>query len=325
MVEMTPELLRQLCRKHKLYTTPDLNDTLYLHYQSFSSIKNLEPYCNLKTLWLEGNGLKSLEGLEAQSNLRCLYVQENCLDTIDHLSHMTQLDQLNLNNNLIKTIENLSCLTSLHTLYLKKNFISTVDDIVHLVECPSISVLDLSENSLENPEVIDVFAKMPELRVLYLQGNPLVKHIQNYRKIVISKLPKLTYLDDRPVFESERLLVEAWVKGGREGEQIERERQFEDKRMKEKRNLDAFREMFVKNRTENVDSNDESGDEEMPDLEEIGEEEVKREKVPVRNVTKIDTSSVPFVSSQATVEEVEEQVDEDDSSVFLTEMGKLHM
>ena len=49
---------------------------------------------------------------------------------------------------------------------------------------------------------------MPDLRVVYLMGNPVVKSIRYYRKTLIVKIPKLNYLDDRPVFEVERLGAE---------------------------------------------------------------------------------------------------------------------
>lgn len=39
----------------------------------------------------------------------------------------------------------------------------------------------------------------------------------------MARLPGLTYLDDRPVFEKERALAEAWAAGGIEAEQAARE------------------------------------------------------------------------------------------------------
>jgi hypothetical protein len=55
--EMTSEVLVAACKEHDGYETPDLNDTLYLHFKGFRSIRNLEPYVNLKSLWLESNGI----------------------------------------------------------------------------------------------------------------------------------------------------------------------------------------------------------------------------------------------------------------------------
>ena len=65
---------------------------------------------------------------------------------------------------------------------------------------------------------------MPNLKCLYLKGNPAVRNISNYRKIIIASIPSLTYLDDRPVFVNERRTAEAWLKGGKEGETSEREK-----------------------------------------------------------------------------------------------------
>ena len=55
--------------------------------------------------------------------------------------------------------------------------------------------------------VDEVLAKMPELKVLYLKGNPCVKKLtggKSYRKYTIARIGSLTYLDDRPVFKDDR-------------------------------------------------------------------------------------------------------------------------
>ena len=46
-------------------------------------------------------------------------------------------------------------------------------------------------NKIDDPAVLEVFKAMPDLRVLYLMGNPVVKKIRNYRKFLISELPNL--------------------------------------------------------------------------------------------------------------------------------------
>lgn len=58
--------------------------------------------------------------------------------------------------------------------------------------------------------MLDLLVQLPKLAVLYLQGNPCVKEIKHYRKTVIARIPSLRFLDDRPVFDEERLRVEAW-------------------------------------------------------------------------------------------------------------------
>ena len=57
------------------------------------------------------------------------------------------------------------------------------DALDGLLEAPNISVIDLSHNHLEDPCIIDVLEKLPELSVLNLMGNPVIKKIKNYRKV----------------------------------------------------------------------------------------------------------------------------------------------
>ena len=45
---------------------------------------------------------------------------------------------------------------------------------------------------------------------LYMKETKFSRGINNYRKEVIFNMKKLSFLDDRPVTEQERLLVEAW-------------------------------------------------------------------------------------------------------------------
>jgi dynein assembly factor 1 len=65
---------------------------------------------------------------------------------------------------------------------------------------------------------------MPNLAVLYLHNNEVCKKIQHYRKTIITALPNLKYLDDRPVFEDERRYCEAFASGGLEAEREERKK-----------------------------------------------------------------------------------------------------
>lgn len=92
-----------------------------------------------------------------------------------------------------------------------------------LLELPNLSVLDISDNKIDDANVLpDIFEKMPSLAVLYLSGNPVTKKIENYRKTLIARLPNLKYLDDRPVFEEDRKYAEAFHSGGMEAERAAR-------------------------------------------------------------------------------------------------------
>jgi len=70
-------------------------------------------------------------------------------------------------------------------------------------------------------------------------SNPVISKIQNYRRVMISRCKKLTYLDDRPVFDKERLAVEAWAIGGPEAERAERARQKEEEMEAHNRNFEG--------------------------------------------------------------------------------------
>lgn len=104
---MTKAKIVNLCKKHKLYVTPRLNDVLYLHYQGknhiekvlptengkyknffffcillkkgFTEIKELDEYVGLKCLYLECNAISEISGLENQTELRCLLLHNNVI------------------------------------------------------------------------------------------------------------------------------------------------------------------------------------------------------------------------------------------------------
>lgn len=85
---------------------------------------------------------------------------------------------------------------------------------------------------------------MPNLAVIYLQGNEFIKKVKNYRKAVIHNMPALKYLDDRPVFDDERRFVEAFFRGGIEEEKKERVKYRQEQEDEHWKNHNAFKQML---------------------------------------------------------------------------------
>ncbi|XP_061723224.1 titin homolog [Cydia pomonella] len=222
--QMTKEFIKKHCKEHKLYTTPYLNDILYLHFKGFSKIENLEEYTGLKCIFLENNGIQRIEGLDTLAELKCLYLHYNIIKKIENLTGCPKLDTLNLDHNFVPKIENLDAVPDLHTLSIAHNMLSSVSDLEQLKFCNNLSVLDLSYNRIEDPLIVDVLEAMKILKVLVLTGNPVIRAIPAYRKTLTLRLKELLNLDNRPVFPRDRACAEAWQRGGVDEEVAERKR-----------------------------------------------------------------------------------------------------
>jgi dynein assembly factor 1 len=237
---ITPQDIHDSCVKNQLYTFPELNETLYLHFGCFQRIASLEPYINLTSLWLNNNAINVIEGLSSLKQLVCLYLQGNVIERIEGLDELENLETLVLSSNYIKKIENLGHLTKLHTLEIDHNYISEASNLAGLLEAPSLGVLNLSFNKLETEDFIPIISRLDHLNLLKLEGNPIARFMSQYRRRLLTLMPWLQYLDDAPVFESEVRMAKAWSTGGRDAELEERrkiQQEKEDERTRNRKEL----------------------------------------------------------------------------------------
>ena len=185
--------------------------------------------------------------------LRSLYLHENIIERIEGLDQQLELDTLNLSKNYIKTIENLSHMKVLTNLNLANNHLTTAADVSHVLDIPSLQTLDIQHNKIDDVGIVDIVAHMPDLKVLYLMGNPVVKSIKYYRKTLVGRCKGLKYLDDRPVFDEERRRIDAWmavydqngnVDAANEAERLELKKIRAEKDAAEERNYRLFEDLL---------------------------------------------------------------------------------
>ena len=144
-------------------------------------------------------------------------------------------------------MEGVAGLDQLQNLDLSGNVIESIDDCEELQQLPSLSHLDMKNNQIDDRDkIVPFLAEIQSLRALYLKGNPCQRHMSMYRKTLTAHLKQLIYLDDRPVFEGERLFADAWLAGGAEAEKAARTAYQEEKHGQRQRQLDGDREKWAK-------------------------------------------------------------------------------
>lgn len=244
---ITKKYLRELCEELELYTTPALNDKLYLHFQGFSRIDDLDEFVNLTALYLDHNCIRHVDNLYMLRELRCLYLQTNLITKIEGLESLKKLMTLDLSHNQITMVENLDDLPELQNLNLSHNYLLTVESIEKLVECQSLRKVDLSNNETQYSEaVLAVFVGLKNLACLHLKDNLIKEGVANYRKIMISSISTLTLLDDKPVSGDDRRLAEAWQRGGKQAEDEEKMKIWEEKQAREQQRVIENKEIAEK-------------------------------------------------------------------------------
>lgn len=142
------------------------------------------------------------------------------LTKIENLSHLKRLHTLNLAENRLTSLDGLEGLDCLKTLDVRTNLITDINECKALKSLPSLTSFDARNNQIANHEDVIPFFEdlLINLELLYLIGNPFIRKIPNYRKIMISTMPTLIYFDERQISAIDRKLAEAFVRGGKEEE-----------------------------------------------------------------------------------------------------------
>ena len=206
-----------------------------LNYQNnnISIISNLENLPNLIFLDLYNNKLRSLDGcLSLMKGLRVLMVGKNYITELTNLLTLKKLDVLDLHSNQLKEIKGLDELRELRVLNLAGNSISIVNNlstlssltelnlrrnciemILELDRLPSLQRIFLSHNLINSERNIQCLFQIRSLIELSLDSNPIAeKDPQEYRQLIIGKIPRSTVSSLHSFLLSKLLLVDCSLK-----------------------------------------------------------------------------------------------------------------
>jgi hypothetical protein len=166
-------------------------------------------------------------------------------------------------------------------------------------------VLDIQSNRINDVDIVDILAQLPNLKVLYLQGNEVVKHVKQYRKTLVYRCRKLKYLDDRPVFDDERRRVEAWgkaleasngdMKAAQEAERDEMDAIRREKKERDEKNFLYFEQMMIDGRRKRREEEERKRKAENP---ERSEDQAKEEINPFSGENIIPVQDCAFLQHE---------------------------
>jgi hypothetical protein len=143
----------------------------------------------LRHLGLADNSLTSVSaaGLAPVVNtLHSLDLSTNLFTEVpDSLASLIALRALNLSNCMIESLHSLSRnpLPAITALNLRANRLRSLAGIERLL---SLERLDLRDNKLSDPMEIARLTSLPEIREIWVAGNPFVKTHPNYRVVILN-------------------------------------------------------------------------------------------------------------------------------------------
>ena len=248
---MTLLKVTRILRSRNAWRSPAVNTHLLLQSCGFRQVACLEKYVCVRVAHLEQNLLDNFDGLLHMKEMRTLYLSNNRIAQLPETMHdaLVNLSHLDVSNNELRSLKH--CSTRIGTLVAACNRMTQPEALDPTPDATdnaskrvfeNADVIDLNQNRIGN---MDSFQEMlsrtfPIVKVLYLTGNHVCT-VANYRRIVISSHKPLTFLDDNPVEELDRIAAEAWARGGRDAE-MEARQEYHDRRKRERKaSLSSFR------------------------------------------------------------------------------------
>ncbi|KAF7712458.1 Uncharacterized protein PECH_004207 [Penicillium ucsense] len=143
----------------------------------------------LRHLGLPDNSLTSISAASlapVASTLNSLDLSSNLLTEVpDSLSTLMALRALNLSHCMIESLHSLtrSPLPAITALNLRGNRLRSLAGIERLL---SLERLDLRDNDLMDPTELARLTSLPEIREIWVSGNPFVKTHSNYRIVIMN-------------------------------------------------------------------------------------------------------------------------------------------
>lgn len=109
-----------------------------------------------------------------------------------HVDNLSDVKNLNVWGNDIENIDIISQMNNVEIVTLSLNKISNLKPFAN---CPNLKELYLRKNSISDIKELDYLKNCKNLKILWLEENPICE-IENYRNIVLQKLPQVMKLDN---------------------------------------------------------------------------------------------------------------------------------
>ena len=227
---MTPASLRAAALAAGGYATPSLNDVLIAPGRGFTAWRAdgdaaspLAAYVDLQALHLDRNALDGFDGAPRLPRLACLFLPCNALTSLAGLAAVAPaLATLDVSANQLTSLAGVpptvSTLRAAHNPLKdgKGDADNTAHPLATLPSLPHLTTLDVAHCGLtDGAALLAVAGACPALRCLYVDGNPCLASVS--RRTLVAACPRLTYLNDAPVFGGERAAADGWREGGEEG------------------------------------------------------------------------------------------------------------